>query len=159
MFSSLLHEAGSELRAEVDLVAVLSYNALCFQVSCVFKMLTFIDILPQCHKRQNMMFLSKPRSHMVRRQFWVISFLLMRSVRPLFALRLFYNSQRICQIDLKTKLWLLPSTRLLGGGKFVLPCQVRGKERNYFRWNTWLCYINALKPVVLEFKLTFHSLT
>lgn len=71
-------------------------------------------VLPQCHKWQNATFLCKPRSHMVSRQSWVTSILLMRSVRPLFALRLLYNSQRICQIDLKTKLWLLPSTRLLG---------------------------------------------
>lgn len=50
MFTSLLDEAGPELKAELVLVAALSYNALCFQVSCVFKMLTFIDILP--HKSQ-----------------------------------------------------------------------------------------------------------
>lgn len=71
-------------------------------------------VSPQCHKWQNATFLCKPRSHMVSRQSWVTSFLLMQSVRPLFALRLLYNSQRICQIDLKTKLWLLPSIRLLG---------------------------------------------
>lgn len=84
-------------------------------VLCVFKMLTFIDISPQCHTWQNMVFHCKPRGRLVSCQSRLISFLLTRSVRPLFALRLVYNSRRICQIDLKTKLWLFPGAVLLGG--------------------------------------------
>lgn len=138
------------------LMATLSYNTLCCRASLSF--VHFIDILPWCHKGQNTMFPCKPRSHLVRRQSWVISLLLMQGVRLLFALRLFYSSERICQIDLKTKLWLLPSTRLLGVmNEICLDMWSLGKGKNWL----WVKCLTVLYKgiTVLKFKLRFHSLS
>lgn len=137
-------------------MVALSYNTLCRWASLSF--VDFIGILLWCHTGQNTMFSCKPRSHMVTRQSGVISLLLMRSVRLLFALRLFYSSERICQIDLKTKLWLLPSTRLLRVmNEIGFDMWSLGNGKNWL-WVTVL-YNGFKVTTVLGFELRLHSVS
>lgn len=69
---------------------------------CKCKNTNVIVVFMQSYEWQNMC-LCKARSLMLRRRSGLIYFLVMQNGRSLFALRHFYNSQRICQIDLKSK--------------------------------------------------------
>lgn len=104
----------------------------------------------------------KARSHMLGRQSWVTSPPLMQSVRLLFALRLFCSSERICQIDLKTKQWLLPGTRLLRLMNEISPdvrrWRRKGENRRWVPHSTRL-YKGVKVTTALEFYLAFHTLS